>query len=239
MGTARRFNDTLRNELRIYAAWLPVTNTFKLGDFGLISDGVLVKVGNIQDDFGVAFSSAPGPESKLDFSSKGTRVIRAVGNATVDVLPDQDVEAKITIQFNSQNSFLAKANLSVVEMQNIRAVAGKLGSTPGWERKFRVISAIYIGRQCVIVSSKAADSKLELSGKAKGLKQFDLGSIGTEVQVSASEKIGLELIGKTGVVGLALFKLNWLTGAPKILREANDVTVETHDNWPMDLSDDV
>jgi hypothetical protein len=48
MGTARDFDDILKRELNIHAAWLPVTNTFRLGDYGIVSDGVLVPMGNIK-----------------------------------------------------------------------------------------------------------------------------------------------------------------------------------------------
>ena len=46
MGTARAFDRILKSELNIHAAWLPITNTFSVGDFGLISDGVFAKMGN-------------------------------------------------------------------------------------------------------------------------------------------------------------------------------------------------
>ena len=81
MGTARDFDDILKQELNIHAAWFPVTHTFRLGDYGLISDGVLVKAGNIRDDFGVTFAQAPGPNTQLDFTSRGTSIVRVVGDA--------------------------------------------------------------------------------------------------------------------------------------------------------------
>ncbi len=40
MSLAKNFNEALHNELTIYAAWYPVANTLKLGDFGLIEGGV-------------------------------------------------------------------------------------------------------------------------------------------------------------------------------------------------------
>lgn len=118
MGTARDFDNLLKRELNIHAAWLPVTNTFKLGDYGLFSDGVLVKAGNIKDDFGVPFAPAAGPPLKLDFKSKGTSIIRTTASGTVAVLPEEDVDATLTVEFSSESSFLVKANLTVVEMQN-------------------------------------------------------------------------------------------------------------------------
>ena len=63
MGTPRLFNQTLKSLLQINAAWLPVTNTFRLGDYGVMSEGVFVKIGNIETDFGIALERALGPNS--------------------------------------------------------------------------------------------------------------------------------------------------------------------------------
>ena len=207
MGTASQFDGILKRELNIHAAWIPITNTFKLGDYELVSDGVLVKAGNIRDDFGVPFQQAPGSEAKLNFTSKGTKVFRFAADAEVKAFPNNDVEAKLSVEFTSASSFLIKANLTVLEMQNVSAVAKKLADTPKWRRKFIVVSAVYTGRDCAIISSKSANSKIELSGKANVLKQFDLGAVSANLSASSKRDIGLDLVGESGVVGLALFKL--------------------------------
>ena len=47
MSIARQFNKVIRKELRVHAAWMPIANNFKLGDYGLIDNGVFVRRGNI------------------------------------------------------------------------------------------------------------------------------------------------------------------------------------------------
>src|SRR5260370_25770373 len=106
MGTARDFDDILKRELNIHAAWHAVTNTFKLGDYGIGSDGVLVSMGNIKADFGVNFTQAPGPNTQLNFASKGTSMVRVAGGATVQQFPGSDVDAKLTVEFKRERSFL-------------------------------------------------------------------------------------------------------------------------------------
>jgi hypothetical protein len=241
MGTASQFDGILKDELNIHAAWIPVTNTFRLGDYGMVSDGVLVKGGNIQDDFGVSFQQAPGPASSLNFTSKGTKTVRFAGGAEVKAFPGNDIEAKLSVEFTSASSFLLKANLAVLQMQNVNAVAKRLVDTPKWKRKYIVVSAVYSGKDCAIISSKSANSKIELSGKANALKQFDLGAVSVNLEASNKQDIGLDLVGESGVVGLALFKLPWGWGDdPKTLAD-EEVNVEksTDENWPKLLPDDV
>jgi len=238
MGTARDFDDILKQELNIHAAWLPVTNTFRLGDYGLVSDGVLVAVGNIKDDFGVNFTQAPGPDVQLDFASKGTSMVRVAGGATVQQFPGSNVDAKLTVEFKRERSFLLKAKLTVSQMQGLNEVAGKLNSVPEWEGRFRVVSALYTGTNCALISSKAAGSKIELSVKANGLQQLDLASAFVGVQVTDRKEIGLEIVGKQGVVGLAMFKLGWFN-AVKVLGAGEEMPIETLKDWPDSLPDDI
>ena len=68
MSTAALFNSILHAELNAYAAWLPVTNTFKLGNYGLISNGVFTPIGNITE-FGIVFAEEQGPPATLDLTS--------------------------------------------------------------------------------------------------------------------------------------------------------------------------
>lgn len=238
MGTAHDFDDILKRELNIHAAWLPVTNTFRLGDYGLVSDGVLVAMGNIRDDFGVNFTQALGPDAQLNFASKGTSMVRVAGGATVQQFPGSDVDAKLTVEFKRERSFLLKVKLTVSQMQSLNEVAAKLNSVPQWEGRFRVVSALYTGTSCVLISSKAAGSKIELSGKANALQQLDLGAAFAGVQVTTRTEIGLEIVGKKGVVGLAMFKLGWWNPV-KVLGPGEEMPIETLKDWPDSLPDDI
>jgi len=238
MGTAHDFDVILKRELNIHAAWLPVTNTFRLGDYGLVSDGTLVAVGNIRDDFGVNFTQALGPDAQLDFASKGTSMVRVAGGATVQQFPGSDVEAKLKLEFERERSFLVKVNLTVSQMQGLNEVAAKLNTLPQWDSRFRVVSALYTGTSCVLISSKAAGSKIELSGKANALQQLDLGATFAGVQVTTRSEIGLEIVGKKGVVGLSLFKLGWWNPL-KLLGPGEEMPIETLKDWPDTLPDDV
>jgi hypothetical protein len=243
MGTASLFDDILKQELNIHAAWLPITNTFEIGDYGVVSDGVLVKMGNIRA-FGVGWTPDAGPPATLNFASDDTTMVRAVGNATVQAFPEQDIDASLTIEFRRESSFVVKAALTVSEMQDRAAVADKLSQVQQWKSRYRVVSAIHVGQHCTIISSKGANSKITLSGKANTLKQLGLAGASAGIEVSSAERIGLNIVGETGVVGLSLFKLRWLVGGVDILDAArpDDPTaqfrIETIADWAR-LDDDV
>ena len=47
MSLARNAARVIRQQLRAHVAWLPLGNNFDLGDFGVFSGGVFVRLGNI------------------------------------------------------------------------------------------------------------------------------------------------------------------------------------------------
>lgn len=223
---AKSFTKVLRDQIRVYAAWLPVTNTFEVGDFGLIDAGVFNKMGNIGQAFNVDFQTADGPPSEVDFTSAGTRVAKFVAGAQVDGFPSAgDLDAKIEIQFSNEDSFILKAKLTSVAMQNIHTVALQLAKNPGWDRRFKVISTTYTGDKSVVIASSQKDTKISLSGTVSALQEVEAGKVSTEVGFAASNESYFKSIGDSGVIGLSLFRVK-RKGRVDFLRE-EDVEVET------------
>jgi hypothetical protein len=237
MGTASDFEGILREELKIHAAWLPITNTYRLGDYGLVSDGVFVRIGNI-DSFGVSDAGQSGPESNLSFTSKDTNIVRIVGEGDAKAFPDADVSARLTIEFNQDRAFMIRAALTSEEMKDLHAVALALRQTIGWEQRFRVVSAVYKATGCTIVSAHSKGAKVEISGKANALKQLEGGSAGAGISVTSSSKLGLEIVGKSGVIGLGLFKLGFF-GGPKVLSRHDVKREDVSFEQGVDLVDDL
>jgi hypothetical protein len=230
MGLAANFSKHLHEEVGAHAAWLPVANSFQLGDYGLISDGVFNSMGNIRE-FGVDVDGVASDTVKLDFKSEGTRLVSLVGDAEVDALPDSPIEASLRIEFSNTDSYYAKAaQASVQEIPNLRQVAERLAKADGWKRKYRVVRATVKGEDCVIVTSKANNASLELKGNADALKQVGLGAIAAGVTVSSEKDVGLSIVGDTGVVGLRLFKLKLWGDDAKLLGPEGEVEIEEHED---------
>ena len=225
MGLAEAFNDALYDHLTVYAAWFPVVNTIKVGDFGVIEDGVFRQLGNISK-FGVAVSTTPGPAASIDFVSDGTTATKFVAGTQVDRFPDLgSLDAKLEFEFKRDNACLIRANLSVQEMVDLQGVAERLKALDQWENHFKVVSAIYIGEQCVIIVCKEANTKISISGKADILKQVELGKVEFSPSFESSKSACFKTIGETGVVGIRLFKLG-LLGGVSILGEMDGQSAE-------------
>lgn len=233
MGTARQFNKVLHSEIDVHAAWLPVTNTFRLGDYGVISDGVFVKVGNI-DEFGVRFSAISGQPMQLKFRSEGTRIRRFIAGVETAALPDVDIGAKLVIEFGAADSFFINAELNVQEMQSINQVGAALRNLDAWKRRYRVISSTYAGDGCTILSSRRANSKVEISGRADLLNLLNVGKADAGLMISAEDDIGLEIVGQRGVLGLRMFTLRFFDGTQVLGRPDGEEIEQVTEADPED-----
>jgi hypothetical protein len=240
MGIPKDFSSITEAQLHAYAAWLPITNAFRLGDYGLIAEGVFNKIGNIADDFGVNFIEGKGPETSIDFVSADTTVVNTVAGAVVDVVPESAVGVKVTYKFNKARSFLVKAaRVKVKTVENVNQLATQLKDRREWERKWRVVRETYHAEDALVLSTIAAGTEVGFNADAKVLKQLHLGDVSANVGVSVNKELGLKLIGKRGVLALGLFKLHWLTGNLDVLTN-KDANVEARiDDGTKPLADDV
>lgn len=215
MGLPNQFNDLIQKQLNVYAAWLPVTNNFKLGDYGIFSDGVFIKMGNIAE-FSIPFERATGPEASLDFTSADTRVTKFAAGAEVPVIPAGAVDAKITFTFQRERSFLVKApTIQVSAIQNTQQVANRLKATDGWERKWKVVYQTYEATDPLIISTISAGTELTFVGNAQALKELKLGD--ASLEIGTTKELGLKVHGKAGVIALGLFKLKLIGGGVNVL----------------------
>lgn len=247
MGLPKEYNKALHKHANFYASWFPVTMPFGIGDYGIFQDGVFQKIGHLDDllddGFDAEISTAKGEPVSIDFLSEGVSSVKTVAGATVGNLPQvADVEAKLTYEFNKKNSFVVKAGeMNVERMENIREVADKLAQMRrdgNWSHRYCVVSATYTGLNCLVLLSSEAGTKVEFVASASALKQLDLGNVEFKPSVSFSSDKILRSIGKTGVLGLGLFKLSFILGNLKLLGPTDPLSAEEQ-AIQVDLGDEI
>jgi len=217
MGIPRQFNDIIQKHLNVYAAWPPVTNSFELGDYGIISDGVFTSLGNIRE-FNVSITTGNGPEASIDFTSANSTVVKFAGGVQVDVIPAAAIDAKIKFSFADEKSFLVKVpSINSKEIKNVNQVAVKLRDTKGWDKKWKVVFQVYRAIDPLIVATKEAGTEITVSGDVNALRALRVGN--ASVEVGTNRELGVKIHGKEGVIGLGLFKLKVPGGGTIVLTE--------------------
>lgn len=242
MGTSSEFNKIVYESLSAYAAWLPITDNYELGDYGIISDGIFRKMGNIAE-FGVSFRQSKGSNSSLDFTSEGVSTQRIAGGAAVNVFPENAVDAKLKLEFSSERSFVIKAKtITSTQMDNVDETAvaldnAKRSDGKAWQRGWRVVRGVYRAENPLILSVEQAGTTIELSGKADALRQLEIGNASADVGLTGSSERGLRIVGESGPIALRLFKVKFFGGGAT--ESADESRADWGEEWGADLADDV
>ena len=240
MGIPNQFNDIIKNHLNVFAAWIPIVNKYGLGDYGIFADGVFSKLGNIKDDFQVSFIEGSGAEASIDFTSSASSVKKFNAGAQVDTIPAATVDAKVEVGFQNENSFMVKSPvITVAVIENVNAVAMQLKATGKWDGVWKVVYQVYSAQDAVIVSTVSPNTTLTFGGDVNALEKLRLGNAG--VNISSNKALGLNIQGKSGVIGLGLFMIK--TGIfggskTKILGEKIGDEDAEEVASPVSLSDD-
>lgn len=206
MGLPNQFNDIIKKNLNVFAAWMPIVNQYRLGDYGVIADGVFAKLGNVADEYQVTISESSGNAASIDFTSEGASLIKLAGGAKVAAIPAGEANASIEIEFSKEKSFLVKSpEITVTIIDNVNEIANKLKESGNWDGKWKVVYQVYHAVDPVIVSTIDAGTKLNFNGDASALGQMKLGSAG--VNLGTNKALGLNINGKNGIIGLGLFRI--------------------------------
>lgn len=228
-GLKQKFNKVLQKELNLHAAWVPISNTFQIGEYGLFEDGLFRSLGNITRDYPeIELVIEKGKEATIDFKSDGTssQTLNANGEAaSLGSLGNAD--AKLVLKFSQENSIVLKAKMTSNELKNIAEVGRKLALKSDWNKNYKVVSTTYIGKGSVLVCSREAGTEVTISAAANVLKQVEGGKVDGGLEIQSNKQSGFNFIGKSGVIGLRFFKLKWLGQGVKVLAETQgEIEVE-------------
>ncbi|TMU57474.1 hypothetical protein [Flagellimonas algicola] len=245
-GIAKSYEKVLRKELRAHGAWWPVTNIIEIGSYGFFRGGVFEPVGNIKKDYpDIPLDIKTSPELKnLNFSSEGTKSLKfnIDGELVASFADLGDADASLKFEFSKKNSIVLKADeISLTQIENAREVALALATKSDWKKKYKVVFGTYIGNQCLVICAREAGSEFILNASAEILEQIDGGKVEGGFSYTSSNNSTFDAIGKSGVIGIKLFKLNWLSGEINVLA-ADQVTENNilfEDNLGIDSEEDL
>jgi hypothetical protein len=254
MSLPEEYNKALRKTGGFYAAWFPITTPFRIGDFGLVHDGVFQKIGHLDDlrddGFNVPLRTAPGQPAPLDLVTEGVKTIRTLAGVAAPIpnFPAGEMSATITYEFQKQNSFVVKAaELTVEQMENVQQMAeelARLRREEKWSHQYRVVSSTYTAKDCLVLLAQKTNTSISFEGAASALQLLDSGKVEVKPTISSSSDTVLKVVGKTGAMGIKLFKLKMISvfgSNVKLLKEQplqpDEKAIEA--DWGEDLPSDL
>jgi len=218
-GLAQNYGRIVKRELNAHAAWFPVTNTFEVGDYGLIEDGTFRPIGKISRKYpDIEVKTQPGNKTAIDFKTEGTTsTVMDMNGGVTTYQALGNAEAQLKINFSRENSAMIKAETTSIQMTNIGEVADALKKKGDWTRKYKIVSAVYVGKHATVLCSREAGTELTLSAKADILQAVEAGKANVALAISSNKSGVFHSVGETGVIALELFKLKLIGGGVNTL----------------------
>ena len=242
MGLPQRLDGVTRRHLQANLAWMPLVTAYDVGDYGLVSDGLFHRIGNVRD-LSVDFDVRSGGETSFSFASEATTRTYVSAGASVPALEGLgSVHAEIRSHFGAAHSFYVHAPVVRSEaMVDVRDVARTLQGTPTWRKTYRVVHEVFRCERAILLSTVSDDTTVQLGAAADVLAALEVGRITGDVAVRSDRELGLRLVGKSGALGLRLFKLSWWSPDPVHLEGLADQEdpVDQWDDWSVPLPDDL
>ena len=236
MSIARALARVLRDNFQMHVAWVPLTTSFSLGDYGLWRDGVFAPVGNIRE-FGVEPKIERGRESKLDFIS--SRASSTKLDASGEIPRSLGARADVHLHFADGQSFVIKVGRLVsTRISNIAEVARQLDASKRWRWQYKVVGELFVGEHVLLIATSERDTTVSLHGSGSGpVAGLDSLKLDAGITVHADKQLGLNITGGAGPLGLGLFRVR-ISGSPAMnffADQAADDTFVGHDGALLEI----
>jgi len=204
MGLARRYNRILKRELKCHAAWIPFTDRYRVGDYGVLDQGIFRRLGNISE-LGVVFGTQTG-DGRGPFAFKNASV-REVKLGGAGDLGRGRAEFKLHFK-RKKRVFVAGGGLKVEQMASVALAAKEIRKLAGWRHlKYVLVDKVYYATDAVVVASRTGNTDVTISGSVDAIKAFKAGEVSASLSLSSSSELSLEIFGKQGPIGLGLVRV--------------------------------
>ena len=212
MSLAKSYCKILRQHVRMHAAWLPVSTNFELGDYGLWRGGVFTPIGNIREFDVPLMEISEGNPVTLSYVSSGTRIVHLQGGVEVSNIANVGGgEAELKLEFSKSESFYIQApRLDSIRITNIAEIAHRLQGSKvdgrRWRLRYKVVHEIFTAECVTLLATIEKDTSVSVRGEASLVQSVESGAVNTAMQAQFSRKVGVNIIGQRGPIGLRLFR---------------------------------
>lgn len=204
MGLAEAYCRDIREQLEYYATWLPSVHV-RLGDYGILDDGIFTKQGNIRE-FAVKFKAELGnPISEpLEYKSEGTSVsdIGAGIGGLINVGLKFNFAKKFGIYFLAAECEQSLMLGQIEVLQRLTEVfkAKKIRGD------FFVATEVIKAGAFTLIASKGTNSEFVIEAKNNKLPNVDLTIPNFGFDTKKSSNVGFNIVAKSELTPLFQLK---------------------------------
>lgn len=200
------YTKALHDHFRpMYANWQP-GSPMELGDYGLITNHIFNRIGNIRDeglDFEVRQDTS-ADQYEFTSSSETEFVFTAAGSGSGGGVGS--VKAGLEIKFSRANSvFFNAAGCRINSIRNIKALGDELirrDEQGRWKRHFAVVTSLVEAGATTIVVAGSSNASISLEAKAEGVQEIDLADAALELGLKRQKNVAFKVVTAQGMLPL-------------------------------------
>ena len=205
----RIYRRAIRRNLKFYHAnWLP-GDPKKLGDYGVMKQGIFIKKGNIRD-LGIQFEESPDPNSDFhSFNAGGSIDISSHAKGTIQNIVNASMEIKFK---NAWSVFFHAADARTIRVKDKNALGVAIldffkDNRDKWKRRYIVVTDLVTAGQTIAGVSSSANASLTIEASSPQIPVINLQDASIGVQFNKSSNVGYTVISKGMDVLMGLSKL--------------------------------
>ena len=220
----QQYAKEIKKHLRYHATWEPGT-PLKLGDFGVVEDGVFTYMANV-GDYGITFDVRnDNTKNSFDYSSGNSVIVTA--KLAGEIAPKgsvlKEVDAGFIVEFSKENAFLFKLNRTkAILVENKKKLGDefiKCYKKENWNEKLIVITELIEAESGTILISSGNESKIELKANAGiGIPGLDIADADLQLSILNDKNVTIKIIAEQGLTPLfnAMGVRKGISSSPKI-----------------------
>ena len=231
------FAVAIRRQLDRYPVWEP-GGPLALGDYGILRDRTLHKLGNI-GTFGFTFVESVGSETPYQFASEGTRLLGIRARGEIEPAAQAaSIEASAEIHFNHAHGiFISALRSRVTEIRELRELALKIRESGKWNYAWKLVTEMRTVNPGTIIMGSSAGTTLLVEGASDLLEQFQIGGLTIGTKLRFTGEAALQVVGVEGPVffDLCYFPRFFSDDIKRAAAPVDDLPAEPYMRWPAHL----
>jgi hypothetical protein len=230
----------VKDAFHVFYASFPLSEGYRLGDFGILDDSVFRRLGNISEfqlgGFGERSDSTA--TSQLDFTSKSGVSVEFHGKASM--AGSVPVKAGLDVSFSTENAVMFNAagcQASAIDDQVKLATAiMDLFERGQWRKEYVVVTTLVRAKTTTVLVSSSDSAKISLEASTDRIDAIDLGDASLQLAIKSFKDIAVKIVtegGLTPLLGLSgihggFFEDDKFGPASALLKSIAPKTVASH-----------
>jgi hypothetical protein len=203
--------SAFRDNLNIWAVWIPGDLSIEVGDFGPVEDGLFRKRGSLRSVIGFEDKDVRKRPNAANLQLGGftNKHLEAHGKVAAEALASASANLNIGA---SQGVFLRATDLTKSSLLSPTSIERRLSDAVrakklSWEPDWLLVHEVISAASFIAISTQSQNVSLQVHGSVEALDNMNIGKATGDGKLAISGDTAMTILGKAGPLGLGLMNV--------------------------------